>query len=384
MNSILRNGSIALVTIVAAGTLQAQSAKTGNRDGDSRENPLTIANSLKQESDRHNAAVGADRGNLEGFEGTFLPTCWTSIDADGDGQNWFLYNAANSPFEGLNSAASASWTNATGPLTPDNYLVSPQLELGDSPVLTYQVGAQDPAWPAEQYGVYVSTTGNAAADFTQVFVETLVDGAWHERTVDLSAYANQTVYISWRHFGVTDNFYMKLDAIVLPGTPLACFDCSSVTYPTVSGDGVTCSDVAEGWTYNIEISDAAGGGFTLTNSAGLPAQPITAAGTYSVGPLTNGQAVNFAIVYDVEPTCFIGASIAGDCTYPCAEVAAGFGPWTDLNTAGIPVPDANGVCGTLEFQDYETWVGEGYALDLPANASYTFSICEGPGAGSID
>ena len=47
---------------------------------------------------------------MEGFEGgLFAPNCWTLIDADGDGNNWFQYGAAGTAYEGLYSAASASW-----------------------------------------------------------------------------------------------------------------------------------------------------------------------------------------------------------------------------------------------------------------------------------
>jgi hypothetical protein len=160
----------------------------------------------------------------ESFEGEmFVPMCWTSIDADGDGEDWFLYDVAGSAYAGLNSAASASWTGATGPLTPDNYLVTPQLILGDDEVLTYHIGAQDPSYPDENYGVYISTAGNTEADFTtELFTETLVDGEWYERSVDLSDYNGMTVYLAFRHYDVSDEFYIKLDNVILPGTEIDC------------------------------------------------------------------------------------------------------------------------------------------------------------------
>ena len=156
----------------------------------------------------------------ESFEsGVFPPYCWTQADEDGDGQSWFAYGA--DPYAGDSSAATASW-NGT-PLTPDNWLITPQLELGTGEELRFYVAAQDPDWSLENYSVYISTTGNAVADFdTELWTETLASTDWAERTLDLSAYDGQTVYLAFRHHDVTDQFVMKIDNVVLPGTEIDC------------------------------------------------------------------------------------------------------------------------------------------------------------------
>ncbi len=168
-----------------------------------------------------NPAPVATKGQLsEGFEGTaFPPTDWTMIDGDADADNWALYTYG--PHTGLQSAASASWTSAAGALTPNNYLVTPALlpVTGDS--FTYWVAPQDPAYPADKYAVYVSTSGNKEADFTtQIFVETLTtpDSIWVYRAFSLDAYNGQMIYIAFRHYECTDNFMMKIDDVSGPAT----------------------------------------------------------------------------------------------------------------------------------------------------------------------
>jgi hypothetical protein len=148
----------------------------------------------------------------EGFETAVPPDCWSLNDADGDGVNWYQSTSVF-PHSGLAMAVSASWNGS--PLTPDNYLITPQLAIpAGTYALTYWVAAQDPAYAAEQYSVMVSTTGIVPANFTSVFTETLTsDTTWAMRTVSLAAYSGQNIYLAFRHWGVTDMFYFRLDDI---------------------------------------------------------------------------------------------------------------------------------------------------------------------------
>ncbi len=155
----------------------------------------------------------------EGFEGeTFPPADWTNVDADEDGNLWFIYSnidvGSEVAYAGDNSAGSASYVNGVGALNPDNYLITPQVSISTDYVLTYAIGAQDPSFPAEKYSVLVSTTGTDIADFTdEIHSETLSDGDWHLNEFSLSSYIGQDIYIAFRHFDVTDQFYLKLDEV---------------------------------------------------------------------------------------------------------------------------------------------------------------------------
>lgn len=167
-----------------------------------------------------------------GFEdGTYMG--WTNIDADGDGYVWTLIP----PYNGSNYAVgSESYVNDLGPLTPDNYFVSPEkYSIIEGSVLSFYVAAGDFEWPSEHYGVAVSTTGNSSAsDFTTIWEETLIAkssgvkgdrrgtreyGNWYLKTIDLSEYAGQDIYIALRHFNSVDNYWILIDNIALGSMP---------------------------------------------------------------------------------------------------------------------------------------------------------------------
>ncbi len=61
------------------------------------------------------------------------------------------------------------------------------------------------------------------------------------------------------------------------------------------------------------------------------------------------------------------------------------GPYNNFNTlfGGAPVPDANGDCPVNQITAFEVWASEAYVVNnFISGVEYTFSICEGPGAGS--
>ena len=141
---------------------------------------------------------------------------WTTIDADGDGYEWELnrnWGNYNNPY----SMVSASCDANEEPLTPDNYLVCPFKLTYDC--ITFWACAQDENYPAEHFGVAVSTTGNTdAADFTTLQEWTLTaktQGLWYEFTVDLREYQGQEIWVAIRHFDCTDQFMIVVDDITL-------------------------------------------------------------------------------------------------------------------------------------------------------------------------
>jgi hypothetical protein len=154
----------------------------------------------------------------EGFEWTNMPeNGWTTLDQDGDEQNWFVYTASGAAHSGAKCVASASWTSSTGALNPTNWIITPQIALPASGtiMLNYWIGAQDPAWPQERYKVAISTTNTNPSSFTIIHAETLTSGGWKERSHNLSSYAGQNVYIAFIHTECTDMFYLKLDDVTV-------------------------------------------------------------------------------------------------------------------------------------------------------------------------
>ncbi|MCA1750176.1 MAG: fasciclin domain-containing protein [Cryomorphaceae bacterium] len=56
-----------------------------------------------------------------------------------------------------------------------------------------------------------------------------------------------------------------------------------------------------------------------------------------------------------------------------------------VNAGGAPAPDENGVCEVIEFTAFGVWAGEIYPVpNIVEGTEYTFSICDGFGAGSWD
>ncbi len=164
------------------------------------------------------------------------PACWTSIDADGDGYNWMIYGGA---------IQSASYDNSAGALTPDNWLISPQFAIpatGNYEV-TWAATAQDQSWPAEHYGVFISTTGNTnTTDFTMLQEWTLGTGIFNP-VIDLSAYSGQNIYIALRHFNCTDQFRLSIDEFTVrqqAGANQVTINVgqNNPAYGTVMGSGI--------------------------------------------------------------------------------------------------------------------------------------------------
>ena len=168
---------------------------------------------------------------------------WTSVDADGDGYGWRIGSEVMTGVNGHNSSAdfvfSQSYDNSYGVLYPDNYLVSPQVQLGG--IVRFYACAQDANYAAEHFGVAVSTTNTNPSSFTTVQEWTMSaksvgeggkpvrnsrsgrdQGNWYEYTVDLSAYSGNG-YVAIRHFNCSDMFYLDVDDITIgePGKGIA-------------------------------------------------------------------------------------------------------------------------------------------------------------------
>ena len=164
--------------------------------------------------------TGAD-GYAFDFENDYVEgrlVDWTTIDADGDTYNWTLSPTGEG--YGHNGSdgvvMSYSYSNYSGALNPNNYLVSPKLTItADNHYVTFYAAALDEAYPADHFGLAVSTTTATASAFTmlQEWTMTAKQGGWHEYSVNLSNYVGQEVYIAIRHFNSQDNFCLCVDDI---------------------------------------------------------------------------------------------------------------------------------------------------------------------------
>jgi len=170
------------------------------------------------------------------------------------------------------------------------------------------------------------------------------------------------------------------------------------------GDGDACSitwTATESGTYLIVINEAGACGIAGNTDNGFPA--ITCDGVPECEPSEGCEA---DIPYDEEEECvqtviandpfccetewdeqcegaYQACLTGGDCltwVNPTPETG-----WTDFNGQfqGAPTPDADGNCEFFEILDFEVWQSEAYAINnIQEGVSYTFSHCNGAGAGS--
>lgn len=178
----------------------------------------------------------------EYFDGGVIPATWTTIDQDGDGNNWYAGTWANPAGFTESYLVSASYLKPNA-LTPENYLVTPQIDLTKltgTLNLRYTIQVGDVDYPEEHYKVAVSTTGNAVADFTNIVKDEVCTAAdyydsvpfWHERTIDLTPFIGQSIYLTFCHYDCTDMYRFYLDSVRVSNTPAVNIvkrDLSNVT-----------------------------------------------------------------------------------------------------------------------------------------------------------
>ena len=154
---------------------------------------------------RYRVASDPGAGFFDDFESYSLGNMgdWT-LYTQGDafsGYGWFTYNpyslTTNFPnaYSGNYCAISLSYGNSA--LNANNYLVSPQVDLGGT--LKFWVTCTYPTTP-DEYEVLLSTGGNAISDFT-VTLQAMAGApsSWSEVSIDLSRYAGQRGYIAIHH-----------------------------------------------------------------------------------------------------------------------------------------------------------------------------------------
>lgn len=212
--------------------------------------------------------------------------CWTNVDSDNDGYSWepdFLY--ALEDHQGHNNSlglcGSASFIFGLGPLTPDNWLISPAIQLpaGTSRLSWYAKGI-DPDYYAENYSVYVSTTGSSISDFVTPVCTKTAHSDWHNSQIDLTPYAGRTVYVAFRHHDVSDYYYLALDDIVVDNQPaVGIADAANAAisiYPNpvgqqlnVEGEGILWVQIMDINGRTVHTSDHAGQLDVADLSAGI-------------------------------------------------------------------------------------------------------------------
>ena len=209
---------------------------------------------------------------------------FTVMDADGDGYNWSHYIGDGGENQlkthsGYGNVLSNSYVNNVGPLTPDNWLVTPEATLTGT--FSFWACGQDAGYASEVFAVYVSTTvADDPSAFEKVSEDFVATGEMTEYTVDLSAYAGQTGYIAIRHYNVTDMFELVVDDVTyIPagGEPVVVAPTSFNIY--VEQDKVASVE-GDKTTYTVAANKLTAGEHTFAVTAvyanGAESKPVTA------------------------------------------------------------------------------------------------------------
>ena len=207
------------------------------------------------------AMFKSDQAITWDFEDAAQFADFNCIDNDGDGYNWY-YHSNTGLTTGLMTAhggdgliCSESYHNndegnGGTALTPDNWLISPEVTLGG--VLSLWAMGQDASYCDEVFGVYVCIgTPGDFTDFVQVGTDITVTGEYVQYEFDLSAYQGQVGHFAIVHHNVTDMFVLNIDDIVLDAgsviIPTPTVPVVTVTPAATTADVAWTTENADGW-----------------------------------------------------------------------------------------------------------------------------------------
>ena len=123
---------------------------------------------------------------------------WTAIDADGDGLNW--------EYDDRDGFMTSYSYYEREDIYADNYLVSPQIMVNESTLLSFKAYVTYDRIP-ETFKVLLSTSNKNVEDFTETLGqgEYSIDNEDAETfTIDLSEFAGQNVYVAFYHYLADD------------------------------------------------------------------------------------------------------------------------------------------------------------------------------------
>lgn len=189
-----------------------------------------------------NAQIFSDDFNTETVDATTFAN-WTSLDEDGDGNFWEVFDADAQGYAWIMSGLgvdSDSWEGGT-PFTPDNYLITAQpLDLTDVTgttvsfiVGTYQTNG---TFLDDKYSVYLTASNDPAiiSGETPILTRFVGDDVTASAgdgsdsaaliIIDASAYDGQVVYLTFRHYDTSDQNSVLIDDVVVDGIVLGTND----------------------------------------------------------------------------------------------------------------------------------------------------------------
>lgn len=212
-----------------------------------------------------------------------------------DQYTWANISLSNDPNRFL---MSTSWF-VDPTVQANRWLITPPIDLtsyNEGPItLTYKTRSFSNQY-RESLKVHISTTGSEVANFTnQVDAISQVESDWVTRTIDLSSYIGQTIYIGFQHDS-QDMLYLGLDdvSVFRGGVSVANYEASKLRiYPNPANNFVNFT--------NIEAIDSV----KITDINGRVIKNVqlgVAEGQINIGDLNAGMYILTASVNGVEYT----------------------------------------------------------------------------------
>ena len=185
---------------------------------------------------------------------------WTIVDNDNDGRAWNHFDNQTSvtgkmtTHDGHGVLYSESYNNDNfSPLTPDNWLISPEVTLGG--VLSLWACEQSPEAYAEVFGVFVCVGDPSDLDnFVQVGTDKTTKLKMSEYSFDLSEYEGLTGHFAIRHYHCSDQFTLNIDDVCLDVNATYMSEPTNPTNLTADPSATTADvawDGAEGDSWNL-------------------------------------------------------------------------------------------------------------------------------------
>ena len=171
---------------------------------------------------------------FQGTEGTSTHswmhnTEYVAYDSNGNQINPECHNSSSGMMLSESYISAAESGGSGTAVYPDNYLVSPKIQLGGS--ISFYAASRMSNYPEEKFSVLVSESGNSISDFTHTeLTVTLSDNSWNEYTVDLSAYSGMG-YVAIRHYDCYDQHLLYVDDVTIVGKSSEWTTVTGVTSP---------------------------------------------------------------------------------------------------------------------------------------------------------
>ena len=193
--------------------------------------------------------------DFEACQNNLLPEGWSTIDADGDNYNWFVWDPIAAGYDdpgdgirlnGTKCATSASYVSAA--LYPDNWLITPKVTLTGS--LSFFAAGQDPSYSAEVFAVYVSTDGE---NWEKLSEDITATSPIQQYTFDLSEYEGMEGYIAFRHYNISDMFRLNIDDVLIGEIPEPVEEAEWIYVDGITSTDYLITGLDPATTYEVQV-----------------------------------------------------------------------------------------------------------------------------------